>query len=50
MKDEPDLIEFRIYEKPTKELIYSSKIKHRIYNGILPQSIFYNQLIYLILY
>ena len=26
MKDEPDLIEFRIYEKPTKELIYSSKI------------------------
>lgn len=26
MKDEPGLIEFRIYEKPTKELIYSSKI------------------------
>lgn len=25
MKDEPDLVEFRIYEKPTKELIYSSK-------------------------
>ena len=26
MKDEPNLVEFRIYEKPTKELIYSSKI------------------------
>ena len=26
MKDEPGLVEFRIYEKPTKKLIYSSKI------------------------